>query len=102
MQNDQAENLRKEASDSPLLEQHSDQSLPSRSEVHGKRRENRKEEKQSKKEKRNSKFWLTRLLLGAFLLLIGFTLTYKYWSKNMYVPVHSEDKKGVEQVEIEH
>ncbi len=102
MTNDQAENLRKQAEDSQNAGNQSTYSLPSRSEVHGKRRESYKTQKEKKKVKRKATFLVTRLLLGAFILLIGITLTYKMWSKNMYIPVHSEDKKGVEQFEIEH
>lgn len=101
MTNDQAENLRKQAEDCQNAGNLNAPSLPSRSEVHGKRREIQKKQKETKKVKRKTTFLATRLLLGAFILLIGITLTYKIWSENMYTPVHSEDKKGVEQVEIE-
>lgn len=101
MTKDQADELRREASNRERVDKPNVQSLPSRSEVHGKRREIEKKQEHTKKEKRKKTFLVTRLLLGAFILLIGITLTYKYWSQNMYVPVHSEDNKGVEQVEIE-
>lgn len=100
MTKDQAEILRGKV-ESQLTGKQNTESLPSRIEVHGKRRESLKKQKGSKREKRKTTFWATRLLLGAFILLIGITLTYKLWSKDIYIPVHSEDKKGIEEVEIE-
>ncbi|MDM5316073.1 hypothetical protein QUF49_08725 [Fictibacillus sp. b24] len=101
MTNDQAENLREKVVDSQIDGNQKTQSLPSRSEVHGKRRDSQKKQKEAKSVKRKTTFLATRLLLCAFILLIGITLTYKLWSKDIYIPVHSEDKKGIEQVEIE-
>lgn len=98
MENDQAERLRKKAADRDI-ERIS--TLPSRSEVHGKKKETRKKKDNSEKKQKKSTFLLTRLLLLAFILLIGLTVTYQYWSEKVYLPVHSEDRKGVEQVKIE-
>jgi hypothetical protein len=95
---DQAEHLRKKAVE---VSRNQIETLPSRSEVHGRKRSDRKKKEKDKKEARKSVFWLTRLLLCTFILLIGLTVTYKYWSGKVSVPVHSEDKKGVEQVKIE-
>jgi cytoskeletal protein RodZ len=93
MEKDQAENLRIKAAD--LSE------IQTRSEVHGKKKEVKKKKENNQKQRKISMFWLTRLLLFTFILLIGLTVTYQYWSQKISTPVHSEDKKGVEQVEIE-
>ncbi|RZT22528.1 MULTISPECIES: hypothetical protein [Fictibacillus] len=97
MEKDQAENLRTKAADLSGLQM---STLPSRSEVHGKKSVKRKKE-DHQKQRKVSMFWLTRLLLFSFVLLIVLTVTYKYWSQKVSTPVHSENKKGVEQVEIE-
>jgi cytoskeletal protein RodZ len=98
MEKDQAEHLRVKAAE---ISEYQTSTFPSRSEVHGKQRNLNKKKEKDKKERRMSLFWVTRLLLCAFILLIGFTVTYKYWSQKVSNPVHSEDKKGVEQVKIE-
>jgi hypothetical protein len=98
MEKDQAENLRTKAAD---LSDFQTSTLPSRSEVHGKNKKDKKKKENHQKPRKMSMFWLTRLLLFSFILLIGLTLSYKYWSQKVSTPVHSEDKKGVEQVEIE-
>jgi cytoskeletal protein RodZ len=98
MEKDQAENLRIKAAD---LSEFQTSTLPSRSEVHGKKKEVKKKKENNQKKRKISMFWLTRLLLFTFILLIGLTVTYQYWSQKISTPVHSEDKKGVEQVEIE-
>ena len=98
MEKDQAENLRTKAADLSGLQM---STLPSRSEVHGKTKADKKNKKNNEKQRKISMFWLTRLLLVSFVLLIVLTVTYKYWSQKVSTPVHSEDKKGVEQVEIE-
>ncbi|MET3727973.1 hypothetical protein ABID52_001554 [Fictibacillus halophilus] len=101
MKNDQAEGLRSRTADNTTAAVNHVHSLPSRSEVHGKKRENEEKQRNAKKEKRKTTFLVTRLLLTAFILLVGITLTYKLWSKDLYIPVQSEDREGVEQVEIE-
>jgi hypothetical protein len=101
MKNDQAESLRNKTADNTIASVQHAHSLPSRSEVHGKKRDDEKKQKNANKEKRKTTFLVTRLLLAAFILLIGITLTYKLWSKDLYIPVQSEDREGVEQVEIE-
>jgi cytoskeletal protein RodZ len=98
MEKDQAENLRIKAAD---LSEIQTSTLPSRSEVHGKKKEVKKKKENNQKQRKISMFWLTRLLLFTFILWIGLTVTYQYWSQKISTPVHSEDKKGVEQVEIE-
>lgn len=98
MEKDQAEHLRSKAAD---LSNSQPPTLPSRSEVHGKKSEIKKKKTNSKKQRKMSVFWVTRLLLCAFALLIGLTVTYKYWSQKVSVPVHSEDNNAVKQVEIE-
>ncbi|WP_416728860.1 hypothetical protein [Fictibacillus sp. JL2B1089] len=101
MKNDQAESLRNKTADHNTAAVQHVHSLPSRTEVHGKKRENERKQKNAKKVKRNTTFLVTRLLLAAFILLVGITVTYKLWSKDLYIPVQSEDREGVEQVEIE-
>ncbi|MCM3720311.1 hypothetical protein [Fictibacillus phosphorivorans] len=98
MEKDQAQNLRTKAVDRSKSQS---SPLPSRSEIHGKNRGDRKKKEIPDKQKVVSVFWLTRLLLLSFVLLIGLTVTYKYWSEKVSTPVHSEDKKGIETVEIE-
>ncbi|MBY6035660.1 hypothetical protein KUV80_03310 [Fictibacillus nanhaiensis] len=99
MENDQAERLREKTKS---MENVKTSSLPSRSDLHGKKREKRKKKEQTEKDKNKSSFIVTRLLLVAFILLVVLTVTYQFWSQNIYVPVHSEDNKGVKQVKIEH
>jgi hypothetical protein len=97
MENDQAERLRETAAEIKISET---SPLPSRKEVHGKKRK----ETQGKQEENNKSkpsFWWTRFLLAAFILLIALTLTYQYWVDQIFSPVHSEIRNDVEQVDIE-
>jgi len=100
MPNDQAEYLRKKTAEIRNSENTLSNSLPSRSEVHGKKRENIKKKEQVDKREKKQTFLITRLLLFAFVILIGITVTYKYWSKNVNIPVHGENN-DIEQVKIE-
>jgi hypothetical protein len=99
LKNDQAEHLRKKTANIENIESTFSSSLPSRSEVHGRKRENKKDEQSDKKQKKQT-FLITRLLLFAFIVLIGLTLTYKYWAIKINLPVQS-DNKGIQQVNIE-
>jgi hypothetical protein len=98
LKNDQAELLRKTTSNIENNES-TFSSLPSRNEVHGRKRGNKKDKQNDKKQKKQT-FLITRLLLCAFIVLIGLTVTYKYWAKNINLPVQS-DNKGIEQVKME-
>ncbi|WNB93691.1 hypothetical protein [Bacillus sp. NEB1478] len=102
MENDQAEQLRNKTANYDVLHT---TSLPSRREVHQRRNDRKKEEteEKSKNHKKSFKptFLLTKILLVAFIALVGVMVTYQYWSDKIFLPVHSNIKKGIEQVKIE-
>ncbi|MDR7072575.1 hypothetical protein [Fictibacillus barbaricus] len=102
MENDQAEQLRNKAGNHTVLQTGS---LPSRRELHqrkkGRKKEELEEQKNKKKKSFKPSFLLTKVLLVAFIALVGLMVTYQYWSDKIISPVHSNIKKGTEQVRIE-
>jgi hypothetical protein len=99
MENDQAERLRETAAD---LKIDKNSPLPSRKEVHGKKRQGRPQsEEEERKIELKTSFWWTRFLLAVFIILITFMLTYHFWYDRVFYPVHSEITNDIERVDIE-